>query len=64
MLKKALQGVLKERHVRGMRREGVMKGTQYAYEEGISTSVPLCVMNMTTEWAVVHRMEMWDAHRF
>jgi hypothetical protein len=69
VLKKAVAGVLKERHMRGLERMGVMRGAQYAYQRRMSTGVPLAVMNMCTEWAVMHRREVWDqghdlAHAF
>ena len=37
-----------------------MRGAQYAYQRRLGTEVPLCIMNMVSEWAVMHRRELWD----
>ena len=60
VLKKAVSGIVKERHMRGLRKLGVMRGAQYAYQRRLGTEVPLCIMNMVSEWAVMHRRELWD----
>ena len=60
VMRKAVSGILKERHMRGVERLGVLRGAQYAYQRRLGTGVPLCVMNMVTEWAVTHRKELWD----
>ena len=60
VLKKAVSGTVKERYMRGLRKLGVMRGAQYAYQRRLGTEVPLCIMNMVSEWAVMHRRELWD----